>query len=342
LLVFVPISLAAELASRQPVLIFLTSSVAILPLAGIIGEATEQLARHSGPRVGGLLNATAGNITELIVAVLLVYAGEIDVLKASLIGSILGNQLLVLGLAFLVGGLRVKEQRFNARSASVQSTAMLLALTGLLIPALFVLTNGSTGATERSVISLVVAGVLIACYAGNLAFLHLTHHHLLGEVPDGASPDWSARRALFVLLAAAIVVGVESELLVSSLEPTTHALDLSKLFVGLIIVPVVANAAEHGSAVLFAIRDRVELSVEICVGSSTQIALFVAPLLVFVSFVAGHPMDFVFNGFEVAAVALATIIVGISLTDGRSNWLEGMQLLGAYLILGISFFYLGK
>lgn len=341
LLIFVPLSFVAEFAFQQPVLVFVLSCLAIIPLAGLIGQATDQLAIRAGPRVGGLLNATFGNVTELIIAILLVRAREFDVVKASLIGSIIGNLVLVLGAAYLLGGLRFAEQRFSARAVAVHSTSLLLAVAGLLMPALFVLTARETGA-QREVVSITVATVLIALYAAGLLFILVTHTHLFGSRPADERPEWSAARAVIVLVVAAVVVGVESEFLVGSLQPTVDALGLSRLFVGLFVVAIVGNAAEHASAVVFALRNKMEITIEIAFGSSTQIALLVAPLLVFISLAMGHPMDFVFSTFEVVAVALATLIVSVISLDGRSNWLEGLQLLAVYVILGVSFFYVGS
>ena len=340
LLVFVPVSLVFEFVLKQPVAIFATSCVAILPLAALLGRATDELAIHSGPRVGGLLNATFGNITELIISILLVAAGEFTVVKASLIGSIVGNLFLVLGASILAGGLRFREQEFSVRSAGVHSSSLLLAVAALLMPAIFVNTTPSTP-SQRLVVSAVVAVVLIVLYGAALLFTLVTHVHLFRAPASDEQADWSFRRAILVLLLAAIVVGVESEFLVGSLEPTVRALGLSKVFVGLVIVAIIGNAAEHASAVFFAIRNKMDVAVEISFGSSTQIALFVAPLLVFVSLAIGRPMDFVFSGLEVVAVALATIIVAAIVVDGRSNWLEGAQLLGAYVIIATTFFFVG-
>jgi Ca2+:H+ antiporter len=340
LLVFVPVSLVFEFVLKQPVAIFATSCVAILPLAALLGRATDELAIHSGPRVGGLLNATFGNITELIISILLVAAGEFTVVKASLIGSIVGNLFLVLGASLLAGGLRFREQEFSVRSAGVHSSSLLLAVAALLMPAIFVNTTPSTP-SQRLVISAVVAVVLIVLYGAALLFTLVTHVHLFRAPASDEQADWSFRRAILVLLLAAIVVGVESEFLVGSLEPTVRALGLSKVFVGLVIVAIIGNAAEHASAVFFAIRNKMDVAMEISFGSSTQIALFVAPLLVFVSLAIGRPMDFVFSGLEVVAVALATIIVAAIVVDGRSNWLEGAQLLGAYVIIATTFFFVG-
>jgi len=341
LLIFVPISLVAEFSFRQPVLVFVTACLAIVPLAGLIGRSTDQLAIRAGPRLGGLLNATFGNVTELIIAILLVRAREFEVVKASLIGSILGNLVLVLGAAYLAGGLRFAEQRFSARAVAVHATSLLLAVAGLLMPAVFVLTAPETG-TQREVVSITVATVLIMVYAAGLLFILVTHTHLFGWRPSDQRPEWSARRSVIVLAVAAVAVGVESDLLVGSLHPTVAALGLSKLFVGLFVVAIVGNAAEHSSALAFALRNKMDLTIEIAFGSSTQIALLVAPLLVFVSLAMGHPMDFVFSTFEVVAVGLATLIVSVISLDGRSNWLEGAQLLAVYVILGVSFFYVGS
>jgi Ca2+:H+ antiporter len=340
LLVLVPVSIAAKLFTDNELAIFFTSALAIVPLAGLIGRATDQLALHAGPRIGGLLNATFGNVTELVISVFLILNNQIEVVKASLTGSILGNLLLVLGLAFFVGGLRHKEQVYSERSASVHTSSLVLAVIGLLMPALFVLTtSGPQTFVEREVVSGTVAVVLIALYAAALIFTLVTHEHLFRTPAWEEKPVWSARRAIVLLLVATVFVALESELLVGSLEPAIADLGLSKFFVGLILVPIIGNAAEHSSAVLFALKDRVDVTLEIAIGSSVQVALFVAPALVFISLIVGHPMDFIFSPFEVAAVGVSTLIVAIVIRDGRSNWLEGAQLLGAYAIMAISFFF---
>jgi Ca2+:H+ antiporter len=340
LLVFVPISLAAVFVVRQPLVVFVTACLAIVPLAGLIGRSTASLAIHSGPRVGGLLNATFGNLTELVIAVLLVSAGEFEVVKASLIGSIVGNIVLVTGAAFFAGGLRHKELFFSNRSAGVQTSSLLLAVLALLMPALFVDLNPNTGG-ERLIVSVVVAAVLIGLYVAALLFTNVTHSHLFRAPTSAEKAEWSRGRAVAVLLVTAIVVGVEAEFLTSTIGPTVAALGVSRIFIGMFVVAIVGNAAEHAAAVLFAIRNKMDIALEIAFGSSTQIALFVAPLLVFVSLAIGHPMDFVFSPFEVAAVGLSTVIVAVAISDGRTNWLEGLQLLGAYVILAVSFFFVG-
>jgi Ca2+:H+ antiporter len=339
LLVLVPVSIALEVAGGSELLVFAASAGAILPLAGLIGRATEQLALHTGPRIGGLINATFGNVTELIIATFLILDDEIAIVKASLTGSIIGNLLLVLGLSFLLGGLKHEEQVYSARAASVHATSLVLAVTGLLMPALFA--HGVVGDTrlEREVVSGTVAAVLITLYAAALVFMLVTHEHLFRTPEADERPTWTRRRAIGLLLVATALVALEAELLVGSLEPAIEDLGLSRLFVGLILIPIIGNAAEHSSAVRFALRNKVDVTLEIAIGSSTQIALFVAPLLVFISLLVNHPMDFVFSTFEVAAVALSTVLVFMISSDGRSNWLEGAQLTGAYVIMAISFFF---
>jgi Ca2+:H+ antiporter len=350
LLVFVPVSIVAEVLG-QPVFVFISSALAIVPLAGLIGRSTEKLAARVGPRLGGLLNATFGNITELIVCVLLIRADNFLIVKASLIGSILGNLLLVLGLSFVAGGFRHKEQKFNARAAGVHSASLLLAVAGLVMPALLVVTTPNVGFVQREVVSGIVAIVLIVLYLAALVFTEITHAHLFetGEVKAGPGGEeggraqggqWTMRRSLIVLVAAALLVGLESEFLVGSLTPAIEALRLPPIFVGLIVIPIIGNAAEHSSAVFFAVKNRIDITLEIAVGSSTQVAMFVAPILVFVSLALGHPMDFVFTAFEIAVVSVATLIVALIALEGRSNWLSGFQLVGAYIVIAAAAFFI--
>jgi Ca2+:H+ antiporter len=338
LLVLVPVSAILRLAGGNELLIFLTSAGAILPLAGLIGRSTDQLAMHTGPRIGGLVNATFGNVTELVIAFFLILDDQVDIVKASLTGSIIGNLLLVLGLSFLLGGLKHEEQTYNARAASIHATSLVLAVTGLLMPALFAL-GGRESFAQREVVSGTVAAVLMILYAAALLFTLVTHEHLFRTPSPEEHLEWSRRQAVGMLLLATAFVALEAEFLVSSLEPALEDLGLSEFFVGLIVIPIIGNAAEHSSAIMFALRDKVDVTLEIAIGSSTQIALFVAPALVFISLFVGHPMDFVFSTFEVAAVALSTVLVFMISSDGRSNWLEGAQLTGAYAIMAISFFF---
>ncbi len=339
LLVFVPISLASDLILHDALLTFVTSAAAILPLAGMIGRSTDQLALHAGPRIGGLLNATFGNVTELIIAIFLILDDEIEIVKASLTGSIIGNLLLVLGLSFFVGGLRNKEQEFSIDAAGVETSSLALAVAGLLMPALFVLTTGQHGQQQREIVSLVIAAVLMTLYVAMLIFMYVTHRELFRTPQEDERPEWSVRRSVVTLLVVTALVAVESELLVGALEPALAGLGLSRLFVGLILVPIIGNAAEHSTAVMFAIRNKVDATIEIAIGSSLQIALFVTPSLVFISLAVGHPMDFVFSPFEVAAVGVSVLVVALILRDGRSNWLEGLQLIATYVIIAMSFFF---
>jgi Ca2+:H+ antiporter len=339
LLVFVPISVASDLVFGAALLTFLTSAAAILPLAALIGRSTDQLALHAGPRIGGLLNATFGNVTELIISIFLIAQNELEIVKASLTGSIIGNLLLVLGLSFFAGGLRNSEQEFSAEAASVHASSLALAVAGFLMPALFVTTTGPHDVAQREIVSGVVAGVLMALYVCVLVFTLVTHEHLFRTAPADEQSTWSVRRAVVTLLVVTVVVAVESEILVASLEPALHDLGISRLFVGLILVPIIGNAAEHGTAVFFAMRNKLDATLEIATGSSLQIALFVAPALVFISLFIGHPMDFIFSPFEVAAVGVSVVLVSLISRDGRSNWLEGLQLMATYVIIGISFFF---
>lgn len=338
LLVFVPIGLASGLLN-QPVFTFITTALAIVPLAGLIGESTEQLAVRVGPQRGGLLNATLGNLTELIVGVFLIAAGEFSVVKATLIGSIVGNLLLVLGLSFAAGGIRHKTMEFNPQAASVHGSSLVLAVAGLVVPALLLVTTPTVSFTAKEVVSSVVAAVLIALYVAALVFTQVTHAHLFHVPARGEVATWSTARAVIVLAVSAVLVGAESDLLVKSLDPAIAAMHVPIVFVGLILIPIIGNAAEHASAVFFAIRNRLNVTFEIAVGSSTQVAMFVAPLLVFISLLIGHPMDFIFTGFEIAVAGMATLIVIVTSLDGRTNWLEGAQLIGAYLVIAISAYF---
>jgi len=247
----------------------------------------------------------------------------------------------VLGLSFIVGGFRHKEQHFNPRAASVHTASLLLAMAGLLMPALLVLTTPDLGFSQKEVVSGIVAIVLIVLYVAALVFTEITHAHLFEtKDPHEQAALWSMRTSVIVLVVAALLVGLESELLVGSLTPAIEALSLPPLFVGLILIPIIGNAAEHSSAVFFAVKNRLDVTLEIAVGSSTQVAMFVAPILVFVSLALGHPMDFVFTAFEIAVVSVGTLIVALIAVEGRSNWLSGMQLVGAYIIIAAVGFFI--
>jgi Ca2+:H+ antiporter len=344
LVVFVPITVALEhWAPEQSLWIFLGSSLAIIPLAGWMGHATEELAVRTGEGIGGFLNATFGNAAELIIAIAALRAGLHDVVKASIAGSIIGNILLVLGAAMLAGGVRHRpEQTFNAPAARSQATLLTLAAIALILPAAYQRVLGP-GATSLGSLSIWISIVLLAVYAANLVFSLGTHRalfagpHAPGESEHAAS--WSVGRALGVLAAATVGVAWMSEVLVGALEPTAHALDLSDAFVGVFVVAVVGNAAEHATAITAAYKNRMDLSLSIAIGSSVQVALFVAPFLVLLSYAfAGPPMDLAFGGALVLTVLLSVLVVGQVAGDGRSDWLKGIQLLAVYLILALAFF----
>jgi Ca2+:H+ antiporter len=342
LLAFVPAAIVLELMHASPVWVFGASCAAIVPLAAHMGHATERLASRLGAGVGGLLNATFGNAAELIIALMALRAGLYDVVKASITGSIIGNILLVLGLAVLAGGLKHDRQTFNRTAAGVGATLLALSSISLVVPAIFHHIVAGTQAAREIAMSLEIAVVLFATYLLSLVFSLRTHRHLYsGEAAaDHGEGGGSIGRAVAVLGFATVGVAVMSEILVGAVEPTAQALGMTKVFVGVILVAIIGNAAEHSTAVLMALRNRMDLAVNIAIGSSIQVALFVAPVLVFASYLTGRPMDLVFSTFEVVAVTIAAAAATLVALDGESNWMEGAQLLGVYAILGLAFFFL--
>ena len=347
LLVFAPAAIAAHFLHANPVLVFALSALAIVPLSGYLGKATEEIASHTGPTLGGLLNATLGNLAELIIAVLALRAGLVDLVKASITGSILGNLLLVLGAAQLAGGLRHKVQRFSVALAGLSISLLVVAVIGLVIPAMFLSTHPdpSHGLTRK--VSVGVSVLLIVGYALSLVYSMGTHRSVFGEGGDVANeshaaahtPRWSLGRSVTLLLGSAAAIGWLSEILVGSTEAAIRGIGLSEVFVGIIVVPIIGNAAEHSSAVLMATRNRMDLAVSIAVGSSAQVALLIAPVLVFVGLALGKPMDLAFSTFEVVSVALAVAVATSVVRDAESNWLEGAFLLLVYGMLGVAFYY---
>lgn len=344
LLIFVPATIALELLKADPLLIFITSALAIIPLAGLLGRATEHMTAHVGAGLGSLLNASLGNAAELIIALAALREGLHDVVKASLTGSILGNILLVLGASMIAGGMKYKRQTFNPTAAGMGASLLLLAAVGLIIPALFHFTASDRGARVERDLSLDIAIVLFLIYGLSLTFSLKTHRHLFAgdehDAHDIGEEPWSYRLSLIVLTSVAILVGVMSEMLVGAIEPAAHRLGLTQVFVGVILVALVGNAAEHSTAVLMALKNKMDLALGIAVGSSMQIALLVAPLLVFASYLFGAPLDLIFTPFEVAAVAMSVLILGFVSMDGESHWMEGVMLVGVYAMLAIAFFFL--
>jgi Ca2+:H+ antiporter len=339
LLIFVPLAIAAELLQALPVAVFVLSALGVIPLAGLIGEATEELAAHTGPRLGGLLNATLGNAAELIISIFAIRAGLLELVKASITGSILGNLLLVLGLSILVGGLKNGMQRFDRSQAGLNATMLILAVIAISVPSLFShAIEPDHGAVEQLSVGDAVVMVLVYALGVLYAFTAGQAEPLSHEATH--EPRWDTRAALGVLLVATAGIAWLSEILVGSVEQVTAELGWSEFFVGIIIVPLVGNVAEHLVAVQVALKDRMELSLAISVGSSLQVALFVAPLLVFISLLMGNPMDLVFNQFEVIALGAAALIAVFVSLDGESVWLEGAMLLVVYAIFAIGFYYL--
>jgi Ca2+:H+ antiporter len=351
LLVFVPLSIAAHFLHWGSLVVFITAALAILPLAAWMGSATEEIAVVAGPSLGGLLNATFGNATELIIALVALNAGLVDVVKASITGSIIGNLLLVMGLSMLLGGLRFKEQSFQPIVARVNASSMNLAVIAMLLPTAVHYTSQGIDVTTIQTLSVAVAFVLVGVYGLTLLFSMKTHAYLcdVGQAEmevelaaanltgDQRQPKVSAWVA--VLLACTLAVAVESELLVDSLQEATARLGLTSLFVGVILLPIIGNAAEHATAVTVAMKNKMDLSVSVAVGSSLQIALFVAPVLVIAGWLLHQPMDLDFNLFELVAVAVSVLIANSISSDGKSNWLEGTLLLAAYLVLGLAFYF---
>jgi Ca2+:H+ antiporter len=357
---FIPLAILLEIIHADPVIVFFASALGVIPTAALMGRATEELAERSGPGIGGLLNVTFGNAPELIIALFALGAGLHEVVKASIVGSIMGNALLVLGASAFAGGLRRQRQRFDATAASTQSAMLLLACGALIMPAVFELVEGVglPGPDEERInydqtvenLSYAVAIVLIGTYVAGLFFSLKTHRDLFNPVaaseddPDpiehGDGEPWTVRKSVIMLAIAGIAVGLMSEILVGSITEASESVGLSEFFIGVIVVAIVGNAAEHWVAVLVAWKDKMDLAVNIAIGSAAQIALFVGPVLVLCSlFIGPHPMALVFNGFELAGVILAILVASHVTHDGETTWFEGLQLLAVYAVVGIAFFF---
>ena len=339
LLIFTPLALLAAFSHASPLLVFTLSAIAIIPLAKYIGDATSELTTHTNAGLGGFLNATFGNATELIVGIFALHAGLIDVVKASIIGSVLGNVLLVLGTSIIAGGWKRENQKFNATAAKAGGSMLLLASIALVVPALFQFTSTSSAHGLLS-LSIVVAVLMILSYVAQLLFTLRTHKHLYISADTGSHEEasWSITRSIVVLAAATIAVAFVSDTLVNSITPLITSFGFTQLFIGVIIVAIVGNAAEHVSAIQAALRNHMELAIGITIGSATQIVMFVAPVLVLLSLILGHPMNLVFNFFELVAFVLAVFVTNAVIEDGETNWLEGVQLLVAYGILAVAFY----
>jgi Ca2+:H+ antiporter len=348
LLLAAPVAVGAHYLHAAPLIVFAASAIAIIPLSSLLGHATEELSAHTGPTLGGLVNASLGNLAELIIAILALRAGLTDLVKASITGSIIGNLLLVLGAAQLAGGIKYRTQKFNANFADTSVSLLVIAAVGLIVPTLFLATHPDPTRAATVRVSEFVAGLLIVGYALYLLYSMGTHKsafdaleaETFDETPaESDAPSWTLRRAIVVLVVVAAGIAWMSELLVGATEATVHALGLSRVFVGLVLIPIIGNAAEHSSAVLLSRKNRMDIAASIAIGSSVQVALFVAPVLVFVGWIFGHPLDLAFGTFEVASVTLAVWITSAIVVDAESNWLEGALLLLVYGILAVAFFY---
>jgi Ca2+:H+ antiporter len=350
--VFMPLALALKLTHVSPSLVFVCSALAVVPAAALMSDATEQLSARSGPGVAGLLNVTFGNAPELIIAFFALLDGLQEVVKASLVGSVIGNSLLVLGAAMLAGGRNRTRQRFDRTAAQTNSGLLLVTVTALILPAVLVLARGgslpSVGVERQSFgseaehLSIAVSVVMIAIYVAGLLFSLRTHRDLFRpeheQEPDGTIS--SLPRSMLMLAGAGVLVGVMSELLVGSIEHASHDIGLSQFFVGAFVIAIVGNAAEHYVAIVAAAKDQMDLAVNIAIGSSAQIGLFVAPVLVILSFLFGPaPMALVFNGYELAALIFAALLSTTLIADGESTWFEGVQLVGVYVLLGLVFYW---
>jgi Ca2+:H+ antiporter len=351
--VFIPAAIALELAHADPVLVFGAAALGVIPCAAVMGEATEAIAAKSGPGIGGLLNVTFGNAPELIIAFFALLEGLQEVVKASIVGSIIGNVLLVMGAAMLVGGWNRDKQTFSHTAATAQSGMLFLALAALVFPAIFQLIHGGAlpavgedrvdFGSDLETLSLCVAIVLLLSYAAGLWFSLKTHRAVFNpfsEEEEEEAHHWPVKRAAIYLALSAVAVGVMSEILVGSISEASEDIGLSEFFVGVFVVAIVGNAAEHWVAVLVAAKNKMDLAVNIAIGSSAQIALFVAPVLVLASFVVGpDPMALVFNGYELGALLFAVLIANLVTQEGESNWFEGVQLLALYAVLGLVFYF---
>ena len=344
LLLFFPIAILAEIFHWGDLVVFATAALAIVPFAGLMGEATEALADKTGPRIGGLLNASLGNLAELIITIVAISAGKIALVKASIIGSVLGNLLVVLGFSLLFGGLKFGVQRFSRDRISVDATLVVLAAIAISVPSLFS-EQIEPDFARVEYLALATAAVVLALYVLFIIYSlrqpQLEDEHIPGTIePSHSGPHWPVSRALVVMALAIVGLAIMSEFLVSSLDTVTESLGLSEFFVGIILVPLIGNVAEHLVAVQVAMKNKMDLSLSIALGSSLQIALSVAPILVFISLLMGNPMTLEFNHPELIAMVVASVIAALVAIDGRSNWLEGAMLIAVFLMLAIGFFFL--
>ena len=342
MLLFVPISFIGKFLNFSPTIMFILAALSIIPLAGIMGEGTEEISSYTGPKIGGFLNATFGNATELIISFFALKSGLFEVVKSSIAGSIIGNILLVLGASMFIGGLKHKTQNFNINVVETTSSMLLFSLIGLCVPAFFTHTiNPNLLNTRYEGLSLVVAIVMFILYILSLIFSFFTHKDLYATTTkeEGHESKWSLKKSIIILVIATVIIAIESEFLVGGIEDITSKLGLSEFFVGIILIPIIGNAAEHSTAITMALKNKMDVAIEIALGSSLQIILFVAPVLIFLSLLF-TPMSIIFNPFELVSLIASVIIANKVASDGQSNWLEGAQLMAVYFIIAAGFFIL--
>lgn len=342
MLLFVPISFIGKFLNFSPTIMFILAALSIIPLARIMGEGTEEISSYTGPKIGGFLNATFGNATELIISFFALKSGLFEVVKSSIAGSIIGNILLVLGASMFIGGLKHKTQNFNINVVETTSSMLLFSLIGLCVPAFFTHTiNPNLLNTRYEGLSLVVAIVMFILYILSLIFSFFTHKDLYATTTEeeGHESKWSLKKSIIILVIATVIIAIESEFLVGGIEDITSKLGLSEFFVGIILIPIIGNAAEHSTAITMALKNKMDVAIEIALGSSLQIILFVAPVLIFLSLLF-TPMSIIFNPFELVSLIASVIIANKVASDGQSNWLEGAQLMAVYFIIAAGFFIL--
>lgn len=338
-LIFVPGTLAVHYLNFSPLLTFFISALSIVPLAKFIGEATDELAIHAGSALGALLSATFGNATELIIGIFAIRAGLLEVVRASITGSIIGNLLLVTGMAIFFGGFKFKKQEFNRTASAASTSTLFLSVIALIISAIFLQTAPGIdgGITEK--LSVVTAALMISTYVASLFFTLKTHKHLYTEEVGKFEAKWSMGKASFILLISTLAVAWMSEILVGSIEPLVASLGWTELFIGVIFVAIIGNAAEHTSAITMALKDKMDLALQISIGSATQIAMLVMPMLVLVSLMFKNQLNLVFNTFELVVMLLSVMMINLVIADGETNWFEGLQLMIAYAIIAAAFFF---
>jgi len=340
LLIFGPIALVLHFVAANDTYVFVAAGLSIIPLAGLMGQSTENLSQKTGPGIGSLINATFGNATELIISIMALKQGYIEIVRASMSGAIIGNILLVMGSAIIVGGIRNKEVIFNPQAVGMGTALLSLASISLIMPTLFKMTTPNVTEQQLDSLSLAVCIVMIICYIGYLFFCLKTHRHLFRseETEEEGEHVWSIKKSIIMLIAVTVGLAVMAELLVDSIEHVAKSWGLSNTFMGVFLLAVMGNAAEFGSVLMAAMKNKMELAIQLAIGSSAQIALLVIPVLVFLSFI-WIPMDLIFNPFEVVGIVVAVAVSQILLLDGKSHWMEGLLLIGTYIILGISFYF---